>query len=100
MEAFEKHSYEEWPVTFDFVDRLPTGETVSSATFSAVTEEDGSSATSTVFSATAATISGTTAIKGVKAGTPRRNYILTCKIVGSNGTKEAMNILMQVRDNR
>jgi hypothetical protein len=60
----EKQSSERFPVAITYVERLPSGTALASATVTATQLDDSSDASSTLLYSTTATVSGTDVVVG------------------------------------
>jgi hypothetical protein len=85
MQSFGKRPGEKYPIAVEFKDRLPPGQTLSSATASATVVATGATASSTVLESTTGSIVGTQALITVQAGTHGVNYELVVNAVLSGG---------------
>lgn len=84
--TFTKQPAEQYPIAFDYFEKLPAGTELSSGIASAVDTSDDSDASNTVLQSTIATISGTQARIGVQAGTSGKTYQITCKVTLDDGS--------------
>lgn len=82
-----KQPYEEYHVQFDFEKDLGSSEEIDTIDVSAVDLSDDSAATSTVTDETEQANTATAVNVWVRAGTVDYNYKITCKIVGTAGSK-------------
>ena len=98
MEQFIKQPGESYFIGFDFVNRLPSGATLSSGTVAAIDLEDLSTQSTIVLASTTATISGTTAKVKVQAGTHDRKYKITFSVTLSSAEVLQEDVVMQVQD--
>ena len=83
MKEFEKQPAENWPIAFEFKDKLPPGLSLTSGTISAVRLDTGAS-DNTVLASTTLQISGTQAIMRVQAGTNGIDYKITAMVLLSD----------------
>ena len=82
MDAFgKKQPWDEYFVAFDFTNLLNTGDTIHTATISAINISTGADATSTVTTVANQSIVSPKVFVWVKGGVTATNYKITCKIV-------------------
>jgi hypothetical protein len=87
MDAFgPKQPYDEYYVDFDFSKDLVSPDAVSVASVTA-TDENGADATLVITSAIKQSITSPKVFVWVKGGVDRTMYVITCKIVTTNGEK-------------
>lgn len=84
MFTFSKQPAEKYTIAIDFLDRLPTGRSITSAAITASIISSGADATATVIDTPTATISGTQVQFTVKAGTTAVDYKLTATVTLDN----------------
>lgn len=78
METVTKQPAEQFPVAVEFFGKLPPqGQTISTATATAIKVSDSSDATSTVIQSGSIVISGTQVQFGVKGGVTATDYKVT-----------------------
>lgn len=85
MKEFEKQPTENWPIAFEWKDKLPTGLSLGSGTVSAIRLDTGATDNS-VLASTVLTISGTQALLRVQAGTSGIDYKITALVTLSDAT--------------
>lgn len=93
----DKQPYEEYYVTFDFTEALGD-ETVSSATVTATRASTGEDATSTVTDAAEQEHDDYTVDVWIQGGVSGVEYKITCRIVGSAGSKYELDGLLLVKE--
>lgn len=93
---FEKQPSESYTIEIEFLNRLPSGTTISSGTVSA-TDLSTSFFDNSVLASTTATISGTKAKAKVQAGTNGKNYKLTFLTTLSDSSILEEDVEMRVR---
>jgi len=97
--SFYKKPGEQYILSVEFVNSLPTGTNLESATISAV-DDSGTDISSTVLDTTVGTISGTKVLLYVKNGTSgTRAHIKVRVELDDNFTKLEENLLMNVEEN-
>lgn len=96
-EVFYKHSGADPIYPMDFSSELPSGETISTQTVTAI-DSAGTTVTGTVISTTA--ISGGLVTAILQAGTDLQDYRVTFTANFSGGQSIIKVLLMKVRDNR
>jgi len=85
MKQFDpKQPWEEYYLGFDFA-RLLGSETVASALFTVT--ESGEDVTATMLDGAQQYNAGAVAYCWIRAGTTGKNYIITCQVTGSAGSK-------------
>jgi hypothetical protein len=106
-----KQPSEQFPVGFNFVNYLASGEEISSVVVSAAKESDGSDATATIIEGSAqvgdvasdnktftANPSGTWVAITIKGGTDGIRYKITLKITTSVGSKFEVDVILPVKE--
>jgi len=92
-----KRSSEAFRVSWDFVDDLASGDTVTTGTITAIKASDGTNATSTVL-ASALTATPVVSVQ-VFAGSDGEDYDLKFKAITTQGDTFERVVRVQVRDN-
>lgn len=95
---FQKQPGEDYSIAIEFLDKLPTGRTLTSGTVAALDLGTGTSASATVLASTTATISGTQARVKVQAGTHGKDYKITFLCDLDNGETLEEDVIMKVRE--
>lgn len=85
MKEFEKQPTENWPIAFEFKDKLPPGLSLTSGSVSAVRLDTGATDNS-VLASTVLAISGTQALMRVQAGTSGIDYKISSLVLLSDGS--------------
>jgi hypothetical protein len=83
VKEFEKQPTENWPIAFEFKDKLPMGLSLISGTVSAV-RLDTSTTDNTVLASTVLAINGTQALMRVQAGASGVDYKLSALVLLSD----------------
>jgi len=76
----KKQPSEAYYIAFDFTNVITTGDSIATATITAIDLGDGTSATDTITTAAEQVIVSPKVYVWIKAGTADHNYKITCKI--------------------
>lgn len=96
MNTFQKQPAEAYTIAIEFLNKLPTGATVSSGTVSAF-DVQAAATDNTVLASTTATTTDTQARVKVQAGTNGKDYKITFAVTLSDSSVLEEDVLMQVR---
>lgn len=96
--SFEKQPAEEYFVGFEFSGRLPSGANLDSGTVAAIDVDTGSDVAATVLDSTTATVSGTQATVGCKAGNNGQTIKITFSMTLDNASADILeeDLIMKV----
>lgn len=94
----EKQPAEFYPITFEYMNKLPQKTDLVSGTISARNLTDNVDATNVVLDSTSATILGTQAKVKLKAGTNGKRYQITIRVTLTDGFVLEDELYMSVRE--
>lgn len=90
VESFCKQPGESYAIGFEFSGRLPSGANLDSGTVGAINVDTGSDTSATVLDTTTATVSGTQATIGVKAGSDGETHKITFTMTLDNAGADVL----------
>ena len=98
MPTTTKKPYEVFPLSVDFQDVLATGETISTAAASSVLLGGYAEESSSLVSASAPTIDGTTVLFSIQGGADGQTHLVRVQITTSDGNKYQEDITVVVQE--